>query len=170
MKPSELIIIVAVLALGVGLTARFIMSPAENTRPTPLAEFSLPDISDKQHNSNEWQGKIRVINFWATWCAPCRKEIPEFIALQEKYAAKNVQFIGIAVDDKTAVIDYLKTININYPILIGGDAAMVQAQQLGNRIGALPYTVIVNAQGQVIHQQAGEFSTEELVSVIKPLL
>jgi thiol-disulfide isomerase/thioredoxin len=168
MKPSELIIIVAVLALGVGLTARFVMSPAQPS--PPFTEFSLPDTSDKMHNSTEWQGKIRIINFWATWCAPCRKEMPEFIALQEKYANKNVQFIGIAVDDKTAVIDYLKTININYPILIGGDAAMVMARQLGNRIGALPYTVVVNAQGQVIHQQAGEFATEQVVKVITPLI
>jgi thiol-disulfide isomerase/thioredoxin len=169
MKPSELIIIVAVLALGVGLTARFVMSPAQP--PAPFTEFTLPDTSDKMHNSTEWQGKIRIINFWATWCAPCRKEMPEFIALQEKYAAKNIQFIGIAVDDTTAVNDYLKTINIiNYPILIGGDAAMLMARQLGNHIGALPYTVIVDSQGKIIHQQAGEFSTEQLVQVITPLL
>lgn len=168
MKPSELIIIVAVLALGVGLTARFFISPVQQS--TPLMEFNLPDTVGKTHNSTEWQGKIRIINFWATWCSPCRKEIPEFIALQEKYAAKNVQFIGIAIDDQKAVSEYLKTITINYPILIGGDAAMAMAQQLGNRIGALPYTVVVDTEGKVIHQQAGEFATEQVMKVITPLI
>lgn len=167
MKPSELIIIVAVLALGIGLTARFFIAPVQEA--APLAEFSLPDLSGKQHSSKEWQGKIRIINFWATWCGPCRKEIPEFIALQEKYA-KNVQFIGIAIDEPAAVSEYLKTININYPILIGGDAAMAMAQQLGNHIGALPYTVVIDAQGKVVYQQAGEFGVEQLVNVITPLL
>ena len=168
MKTSELIIIVAVLALGVGLTARFVMSPSEQILTSP--EFNLPDLTGKAHSNKEWQGKIQIINFWATWCAPCRKEIPEFIAFQSKYADKNVQFIGIAIDDKTAVGDYLKTINSNYPMLIGGDAAMALAQQFGNHIGALPYTVVIDTQGHVVHQQAGEFATEDLVRVLTPLL
>ena len=90
MKPTRLIIIAALLALGGGIMFRGFLSPAAQTNPTPLPDFNLPDVSGNQHNMSEWQGKIRVINFWATWCPPCLKEIPEFIALQEQYAIKEI--------------------------------------------------------------------------------
>ena len=133
MKPTGLIIIAAVLALGGGILARGFLSPVEQTSPTPLPDFNLPDVSGNQHNISEWQGKIRVINFWATWCPPCLKEIPEFMALQKQYAAKGLQFIGIAIDDQEPVEEYLAATKINYPILIGGVTGIALAHQLGNR-------------------------------------
>ncbi|MDD5268902.1 MAG: TlpA disulfide reductase family protein [Methylococcales bacterium] len=170
MKPTGLIIIAALLALGGGIMFRGFLSPVTQTNPTPLPEFNLPDVSGNQHNISEWQGKIRVINFWATWCPPCLKEIPGFIALQEQYAAKGLQFIGIAIDDQEPVGKYLATIKINYPILIGGDTGIGLAHQLGNIVDAVPFTVVVNRQGQIIYRHQGEFSKELILKTIEPLL
>ena len=171
MKTAGLIFIaVAVLALGGGIIARGLLSPTDQTSVLSLPDFTLPDVSGQPHAISEWQGKLRVINFWATWCGPCLKEIPEFIALQEQYADKGLQFIGIAVDSPEAVASYLSSININYPILVGDMPAISIAHQLGNNIDAVPFTVIVNQQGQIIHQHAGEFSKEQLLEVITPLL
>ena len=170
MKPTGLIIIAAVLALGGGILAREFLAPVEQTSPTPLPDFNLPDVSGNQHNISEWQGKILIINFWATWCPPCLKEIPEFMALQEQYAAKGLQFIGIAIDDQEPVEEYLATTKINYPILIGGVTGIALAHQLGNIVDAVPFTLVVNQQGQIIHRQPGEFSREQIMKIITPLL
>jgi thiol-disulfide isomerase/thioredoxin len=170
MKATGLIIIAAVLALGGGILARGLVPPTEQGSPAPLPDFNLVDVSGNQHNISEWQGKILVINFWATWCPPCRKEIPEFMALQEQYGKKGLQFIGIAIDDQEPVEDYLATTKINYPILIGGVAGIALANQLGNRVDAVPFTLVVNQQGQIIHRQPGEFSREQIMEIIAPLI
>ena len=137
---------------------------------TPLADFSLADISGTVHPISTWQGKILIINFWATWCPPCLKEIPEFIELQAHYANQNVQFIGIAIDDPQLVEDYLSFVDINYPILIAESEGEKLAQKLGNVVNAIPFTLIVNQQGQIIFRHPGELSKAELGNIIEPLL
>ena len=168
-KSTLLIMFAAVVALAAGLFVQRLSATKQPEPNVPAIAFSLPDVTGKQRNINEWQGKILIINFWATWCPPCLKEIPEFIKLQNEYK-KDLQFIGIAIEDKQAVEAYLKTININYPMLIGGDEGIVLSRQLGNIVNAVPFTLIVNQQGQIIHRQPGELSSEKIIEIITPLV
>jgi len=165
-----LIFFVSALALVGGIFVQNL--PVKNGINTaiPALEINLPDSAGKQRSISEWQGKIQIINFWATWCPPCLKEIPEFIKLQAEYQDKNVQFIGIAIEDQAAVEQYLKTTQVNYPMLIAGDEGISLSQQLGNIVNAVPFTLIVNQQGQIIHRQPGELSNEKIIEIITPLL
>jgi len=171
MKIKLMFLLVALMAVVAGFKLQQNGQSAKIAEPvTEQLSFGFPDIKGQQQAIQQWQGKILIINFWATWCGPCLKEIPEFIQWQQAYQDKNVQFIGIAVDDQQSVADYLKTIHINYPILIAGDAGSQLSQQLGNLINAVPFTLIVNAQGQIVHRQFGELSKEKFSEVLESLL
>lgn len=137
---------------------------------THADKFSLHDLNGVNHHSEEWQGKILVVNFWATWCPPCRKETPMFVELQEQYAGKGLQFLGIAIDDVNSVKDFVDTYAVNYPILIGNEDAIDLAKKYGNRFGALPYTVIINRQGTIVHAQAGEMVKDKTEKILLKLL
>jgi thiol-disulfide isomerase/thioredoxin len=135
-----------------------------------VTNFSLNDLEGNTHQFNEWDGKVRVLNFWATWCPPCRKETPMFVQLQEELGEKGLQFIGVAIDEKQKVQDFMDTYGVNYPMLIGAEDAIKVAEQYGNRFGALPWTVVINREGTIVHAQAGEFTRQKAESVIRPLL
>ena len=111
-----------------------------------------------------------VVNFWATWCPPCIAEIPEFIKLQKKYGKQGVQFIGIAIDQKSKVQSFAAEVGMNYPVLLGDLAGIDLARRIGNVEGGLPYTVIVERSGKIVTTQLGTLSTDKLEGIIKPLL
>lgn len=169
-KNTLYLVFAAIIAMIGGIFSQTLSNTGNIEPNTPEIEFSLPDLTGKQRNITEWQGKIRIINFWATWCPPCLKEIPEFIKLQNEFKSKNVQFIGIAIEDSQPVKKYLDTIKINYPMLIGGDEAIALSHQLGNIVNAVPFTVFVNQRGQIIHRQPGEIDREKVIEIITPLL
>lgn len=164
--------VLAALALGAGFYAQQLLGGGQTVGESaaPKLAFAYPDVNGQVQDVAQWQGKVLVINFWASWCGPCLKEIPEFIKLQDEYAGKNVQFVGIAIEDKEPVAEYLQRVKINYPILIAGDAGSGLSRQLGNIINAVPFSVIVNQQGQIVHRQPGELSRDQFIKVVEPLL
>lgn len=169
MKNILLIMAIGILALTAGVFAR-LQTGDKIASPETALSFAFPDVDGKLQAVSQWRGKILVINFWASWCGPCKQEIPQFIGLQQKYADKDLQFIGIAVDDRQPVMEFLQQVAINYPILIAGDAGSSLSSQLGNIIGVLPFTVVVNREGQIVHRQPGEWSEKDFIEVVEPLL
>ena len=135
-----------------------------------VATASFYDLEEKVQPLAQWKGKVLVVNFWATWCPPCRAEIPEFIRFQKQYEKQGVQFVGIAIDQKSKVQTYAKEIGMNYPVLLGDLAGIDLARRIGNTEGGLPYTVVVDRKGQIITTQLGTISFEKLDTTIKPYL
>ena len=132
--------------------------------------FSLPDVAGEVRNIAEWDGKVIAINFWATWCPPCIKEIPEFVELQHKYEAQGLQFIGIALQRPEEVLDFMKEKGMNYPVLAGEMEVIEISELYGNNIGALPYTVIIDRAGLIQYVKRGPLSMDSAESIISKLL
>lgn len=132
--------------------------------------FELMDIEGEKRNIDEWNGKILLVNFWATWCPPCKREIPAFIDLQEKYGAQGFQVIGIALDDEQSVRDYADSFGVNYPVLVAEREGIALSQQYGDHLGALPFSVFVDRDGKILLTQTGELTHEHVEKVIQPLL
>lgn len=175
-RPLQALLAGACAVLFAGAGFLFYQWRAGEQAPDPVAAgqtilaASLMGIDDKLQPFAQWRGKVLVVNFWATWCAPCREEIPGFIRFQERYRADGVQFVGVAIDQKERVAPYAKDIGINYPVLVGGLETMEFARQLGNRRSVLPFTLVVDRAGRVAATQVGMLRSEKLESLLKPLL
>ena len=147
--------------------------PAKETLPIePVAatsgvvSFALADLDGNTRDFSEWDGKARLVNFWATWCAPCRREIPLLKEIQAKYGESNVQVIGVAVDFVEQVAAYAEDAKFNYPILVGQEDAMAAAEATGIDFIGMPFTMIVAPDGQLIKTHLGEIVEEHLELIV----
>jgi len=141
--------VVAIVALAAG--AWFAVSTEVPRDATTLLALSLPDTEGKQQALAQWRGKVLVVNFWATWCAPCREEMPEFVRMQREFGPRGVQFVGIAADQPDKVDQFAKELKLNYPALIRGYGAIELSKTGGNRLSALPFTIVVDRLGSVVY-------------------
>ncbi|GMR21127.1 MAG: TlpA disulfide reductase family protein [Gammaproteobacteria bacterium] len=171
--PNIVITVVAVLALIGGMWfAQDVNHDSHVDRQQAdllsdkLIDFTLPDLQGNSRSLSEWQGKVILLNFWATWCAPCREEVPLFVALQNQYSVKGLQVIGVAMDSKSAVAKFAREFNINYPLLIGNENLIPLMEQYGNPYGSLPFSVLMRTDGSIVHRKIGAYGKQELSDLV----
>ena len=152
-------------------------------RPSPAAAQALPqdaaarisaalfaarfaDLDGQPQALAQWRGKTLVVNFWASWCAPCRAEMPAFSRLQARYASAGVQFVGIAIDTPHNVAAFARQVEVSYPLLVGETDGPALMRALGNVSLALPYTLLIDADGRTRLARLGRLDERELDALL----
>lgn len=138
----------------------------------PVFAATLTGFDGKPVPLAELKGKLVVLNFWATWCGPCRMEIPHLIEAQEKYGPRGIVFMGAAVEDNAgSVRDFAKAYGINYAIAMAGkDQGISLLRALGNKIAGLPFTIVLDRQGNIVAVKRGIMTPARLQQILDPLL
>ena len=132
-----------------------------------LLSASFTDLSGRTRRLIEWQGRVALFNFWATWCAPCLEEMPLLDAIGRKYA---VSVVGIGIDSAAKIREFVSNIGVRYEILVGDPSALTLVKELGNRSGGLPFTLVLDRAGRVAHRKLGAYSEPELDGIVTSLV
>lgn len=185
------VVLVALLAAGLGVGAgllvsgpgpvwrtelgqRALQTAAEAAKPPPdgvrmarrgerMPEITLPALSgERVILPAAHAGRPLLLNFWASWCAPCVKEMPELDRYARSQGSDGVQVIGIALEDEAAVRAFLARVPVDYPILLDTPGPADSSVQVGNAMGVLPYSVLIDTEGRILRQRAGPFDPGEL--------
>lgn len=142
-------------------------SPAAANERAPT-DLTLTDLDGRPFTLADYRGKLVIVNFWATWCAPCLNEIPVLVRMQERYAARGFQLIGPAVDDIEEARRAAPGLKFNYPVAVGMPEDMLDLMtRLGNEQGGLPFSVVIAPDGRILERQLGEYSEIELAGLIE---
>lgn len=164
-KNSWTFIVVAALfaVLGIVWGSKQLQPTAPEISATDkLLSASMTDTSGQLQHLSQWKNKPLIVNFWATWCAPCVEEMPELSALQPEIAASDMQIIGIGIDSAANIAEFALKYKISYPLYTGGVSASELSRQLGNQAGGLPFTVLIDRNGKVKKTYLGRLKMEEL--------
>ncbi|MGH8745999.1 MAG: TlpA family protein disulfide reductase, partial [Burkholderiales bacterium] len=162
---------VGVAAAAAGALAGFGVLRSEHaSRVLQAAEFT--DLEGKTRRLTEWRGKVLLCNFWATWCAPCREEIPMLVALSKEMASKDVEIVGIAIDSATKVAEFANEYKVSYPLLIAGPSGIDLMRAAGNQVGGLPYTAFLDRSGRIAYRTLGALKEvnvrDRLAEMLRP--
>jgi len=165
-----LAVALGIVAVALGFAAHRWLRAASVSVPVSATEFALPDLAGKARHLADWRGQVVLLNFWATWCPPCRYEIPGFIRLQQRYGDQGLQIVGISIDNPEAVARYWQEMKINYPLLLADDSTFGLMSAYGNPHGSLPYSVVIRRDGGIAATRLGIFEETVLEKLIQPLL
>jgi thiol-disulfide isomerase/thioredoxin len=166
---------VALLAAAIGYKIGFIdktkeAPPGVTASAAAIMALPLTDLAGQPQRLEQWRGRILVLNYWATWCAPCRDEMPGFSRLHEKYQSKGIQFVGISIDDADKIIEFQKQTPVSYPLLIGDMNTMAKSAEIGNSRQALPFTAVFDRQGNLAMSKLGRWSEADLEPKLNELI
>lgn len=134
---------------------------AEPAMPSVLPDFTLADLSGQPRSILSWPGKSMIVNFWATWCAPCRREIPLLRSIQQEHGEEGFQVVGVAVDFREDVLNYAEEIGIDYPVLIGEQDGLEAVNKFGLGSVGFPFTVFTDNQHRIVAFHLGEIEPKE---------
>lgn len=137
---------------------------------TASPEVRLPDLEGRTRTLAEYDNRVILLNFWATWCPPCLEEIPALIELQEALGPEGLQVIGLALDDAEATRGFVREHKVSYPVLVGGDEAFALSERFGNLPATLPYTAVIDREGVIRAVHRGALTRDEAAELVRPLL
>lgn len=170
---TPFIYLILIMSIGYGIFHFFLKTQVEDgggqTTKTLFAA-NFPNENGQPQALNQYAGKIVVLNFWASWCEPCREEMPELSELHTEYKDKNMVVLGMAIEDVAAIKDFLKETKVSYPLFAADMQGMEIASNLGNNKGVLPFTVIIKADGTIAKTYFGRVTKPLLEQTLKTLM
>jgi peroxiredoxin len=163
MRQLLLVLVLALCAASAGYLAYRLLGPgASPLIGEPAPDLGFVDLQQREHRLDALRGQWVLVNFWASWCAPCMDELPLLVEAQARFAARGLRILGPALDDAAAVTPIIERFKINYPVMADFAAADRAMQALGNTRGALPYTVLIDPDGRIVEVVLGGLSREAL--------
>ena len=145
-------------------SARLISPPNAPVGIAPAALYATPftDLQGHPQALGRFQGKVVVVNFWATWCAPCRDEMPAFDRLYTRWQARGVEIVGISAEEPATVASFASSVRVGYPLWTGGSEVNELSRRLGNHLGVLPHTALIGPRGEVLETRVGPYTESQL--------